>query len=259
MIATSAKEEESAIQFISDAKGAIPEKLITTKRAGRIAREVVADEKRQNIPVIPEPHILGADLRIGDFREKLTDIPPNSVSLICTDPPYNKNDIQLWKDLAIFAKRVLKPGGWLATYSGQSHLDQVISLLASELTYVWIIAQINTASAKNLIHHAHIYSCWKPILLFCKPPLSPITWANDLINGGGKDKNLHDWQQAISEAVYCIESFSTEGSLVVDPFVGSGTTAEAAKQTKRMFIGCDLDAANISNAIERLKQCKQEA
>jgi hypothetical protein len=45
-----------------------------------------------------------------------------------------------------------------------------------------------------------------------------------------------------------------EGDLVVDPFVGSGTTAVSAKRLNRRFVGCDEDEASTNTAIARLAQ-----
>ena len=50
----------------------------------------------------------------------------------------------------------------------------------------------------------------------------------------------------------CIEMFTFAGDVVLDPFLGSGTTAVAAKMTGRRYIGCDLSAEYCSIAEERL-------
>lgn len=50
-----------------------------------------------------------------------------------------------------------------------------------------------------------------------------------------------------------ILSWSNEGDLVLDPFMGSGTTAKMAKQTGRKFIGIEISAEYIEIASERLK------
>ena len=48
----------------------------------------------------------------------------------------------------------------------------------------------------------------------------------------------------------CIQLLTYEGDIVLDPFMGSGTTAVVAKKTKRNFIGFELseDYCNIANA-----------
>ena len=52
----------------------------------------------------------------------------------------------------------------------------------------------------------------------------------------------------------CILLFSWEGDLVLDPFMGGGTTAVAAKQTKRDFVGFEISKAYCQIAGERLTQ-----
>lgn len=50
------------------------------------------------------------------------------------------------------------------------------------------------------------------------------------------------------------EMFSLSDDLILDPFLGSGTTAVAAKQLGRKCIGIELEAKYLDIAIERLKQ-----
>jgi site-specific DNA-methyltransferase (adenine-specific) len=47
---------------------------------------------------------------------------------------------------------------------------------------------------------------------------------------------------------------SKEGDIVFDPFMGSGTTAVAAKQLGRKFLGCELSEKYVAIANERLRQ-----
>ena len=51
---------------------------------------------------------------------------------------------------------------------------------------------------------------------------------------------------------------STEGGLVLDAFVGSGTTALAAKHTKRNFLGFEIDPDYFKIASERLRGFNQK-
>jgi len=50
----------------------------------------------------------------------------------------------------------------------------------------------------------------------------------------------------------CIEMFTFLGDVVFDPFLGSGTTAVAAKQTGRIYIGCDISDEYCNIAEQRL-------
>ncbi len=52
----------------------------------------------------------------------------------------------------------------------------------------------------------------------------------------------------------CIESFSREGELVLDCYVGSGTSAVAAKMLKRRFVGVDISTKYLEDAKLRLEQ-----
>ncbi len=67
-----------------------------------------------------------------------------------------------------------------------------------------------------------------------------------------KDKNIHPATFPISLAKKIIELFSHEGELVIDPFVGSGTTLLAAQDLNRNAIGFDLQNSYIETCKERL-------
>jgi site-specific DNA-methyltransferase (adenine-specific) len=51
-----------------------------------------------------------------------------------------------------------------------------------------------------------------------------------------------------------IISWSNEGDVVLDPFMGSGTTGVAAKNTNRNFIGIELDETYFNIAKERIEK-----
>lgn len=51
-----------------------------------------------------------------------------------------------------------------------------------------------------------------------------------------------------------IELYTYEGDVVLDPFMGSGTTAVAALRTDRHYIGFDTDKAYVDRATERIEE-----
>jgi DNA modification methylase len=69
---------------------------------------------------------------------------------------------------------------------------------------------------------------------------------------GEKAPGDHPWQQTVGPFARLVEMAAKPGELVVDPFIGSGTTALACQATGRRFLGSDVDAGAVSLAIERL-------
>ena len=69
-----------------------------------------------------------------------------------------------------------------------------------------------------------------------------------------RDKTKHPATFPISLARRCIELFSHQGELVVDPFMGSGTTLVAARDVSRNAVGFDIHPDYIELTQERLKQ-----
>jgi len=67
-----------------------------------------------------------------------------------------------------------------------------------------------------------------------------------------RDKNLHPATFPISLAKKIISLFTHEGELVLDPFVGSGTTLVAAQDLNRNAIGFDLQEKYVELCVKRL-------
>ena len=55
-----------------------------------------------------------------------------------------------------------------------------------------------------------------------------------------------------------IESWSNEEDLVLDPFVGSGTTCKIAKMLNRNYIGIDISQEYINISNKRIKLIPQK-
>jgi len=69
-----------------------------------------------------------------------------------------------------------------------------------------------------------------------------------------KEDRIHSTQKPIKLIERLIIASTNEGMLVLDPFMGSGSTAVAAKKLKRDFIGFEIDKKYHKHSLERLKQ-----
>jgi len=74
---------------------------------------------------------------------------------------------------------------------------------------------------------------------------------------GGKDR-FHPTQKSLLLFEELVKKHSNEGDVVLDCFLGSGTTALAAHNTGRKFIGCELDEEYYKKMLNRLEKfCQQ--
>lgn len=64
--------------------------------------------------------------------------------------------------------------------------------------------------------------------------------------------NIHDSQKPISLMQILIENSTQEGEIVLEPFVGSGTTCIAAKRARRHYIGFEIDKEYYNLACKRI-------
>lgn len=69
-----------------------------------------------------------------------------------------------------------------------------------------------------------------------------------------RDKNIHPAVFPIDLPLRCIELFTHKGELVLDPFVGIGTTLIAAKKSERNAVGFDLKKEYVQFANKRVSQ-----
>lgn len=69
---------------------------------------------------------------------------------------------------------------------------------------------------------------------------------------GEDGKSLHNTQKPMDLLRRVILSSTKPGDIILDPFVGSGTTAAAAKELGRQFIGIDREEVYINAARERV-------
>jgi hypothetical protein len=146
----------------------------------------------------------------------------------------------------------LRPGGSLVVMSGQSYLPEVYQLLLSEpsLSYVWTMAYMTLGPATQLKARP-IGSNWKPLIWLVKGKYNGVT-VRDVFENPIPDKAHHVWGQGEVGMADIVERMTSLGDLVVDPFLGAGTTGVVAVRSKRRFIGFDVDEKALASARARI-------
>lgn len=181
------------------------------------------------------------------------EVEPGSVDLILTDPPYPREFLPAWGELGEFAAHALAPGGSLVAMSGHMFLDEVMKLVGAHLRYRWTLACM-TPGSNARIWPLKIYQGWKPVIWWTKSTAgtaAPQVWIEDRVVSR-PDKTFHTWGQDLGVFMHLILRFSGSRALVVDPFLGGGTTAVAAALYGRRFLGCDVDEACVRKTEARL-------
>ena len=184
----------------------------------------------------------------------------NSVDLIFTDPPYLHKYLHCYQWLAQEAKRVLKPQGFVLAMCGGLYLNQIFRFFDDAgLTFYWKYEMFMEG-----LELARVFPRGNPtisvqvrtksILAYSKGQALPPSSTVSMVKSGGRDKRFHEWGQGVTSARYCIAMFSRRGELVLDPFIGGGTTAIACEQIDRKWICGDLDPTALATTAKRLKE-----
>lgn len=67
-----------------------------------------------------------------------------------------------------------------------------------------------------------------------------------------KDGTFHPTQKPLSVLIDLLNTFTNEGDLILDPFMGSCSTAVAAHKLQRDFVGFELDKDEYDAGVKRL-------
>lgn len=201
----------------------------------------------------------GIVLLHGDCLEILPLFEPNSVDLVLTDPPYGIGE---------------------AAGKNKSR-----SCLAESKDYgveSWDNQPVNQGLIDICIDTGEHACIWGGNYYRMKPSSSWLVWdkengKNDFAdcelawtNYGravrmikhmwhgmlrkGNEQRHHPTQKPLDVILWAMKLCPNEPQTILDPFLGSGTTAVAAKQLGRKCIGIELEAKYLDIAIERLKQ-----
>ena len=222
----------------------------------KILSEAKAERKRYELSEkMPEDM---CRLFTADIRDGLKEIADNSIDFIITDPPYPREYIPLYGDLSQLASRVLKDGGSLIVMTGQSYMPEVISQLGRYMSYYWIMPYLTPGCGAPLLFQKRVNTFWKPVLWYVKGEYKG-DYIGDVLKSPQSDKRFHEWGQSLGGMIDIVERLTNPGDVILDPFLGGGTTGAAAVSKGRKFIGADIEQKNIEISQERIQEVYQSA
>jgi site-specific DNA-methyltransferase (adenine-specific) len=224
-----------------------------------------------------------------DCLEGLAEIPDKSVDLIVTDPPYflsmghagsketakNGNEQltsnRTFGDLAIAKpfyrqlfqeyRRVLKDSGHFYFFTDWRGYAFYFPIMNAELPVRNLIVwdkKSGPGSYYTFAHELIIFGTSAPKLLHKG---GTNVWRMPAFSSGAAKTNgekQHPTQKPWELIAKCIEDATEPGAVVLDTFMGSGTTAVAAIKTGRNFVGFELDEKYHAIAMKRIEEAKVE-
>ncbi len=178
--------------------------------------------------------------------EELAGIQPGSVKAVITDPPW-AGDWLLPKEqsqldaLGQLCKRVLADDGIAIFRYGSHYLHEFFPVMNQYLKYRWMMVELHDNTTMVVPLHGCFLPRHHPILIYSKTVTTLTGRICDVIEDGGKEKNLYMHQWSIGPVRYLVEKFTREGDLICDTCAGSGTVAQACHELHRRFAGCDIN------------------
>ena len=224
------------------------------------------------------------------FNKNCIDVMKNieteTIDLIVTDPPYKttkrgnsgntggmlktkmfmegkvfkENDIKPEEYMPEFF-RILKEDSHCYVMTNHVNLQNMINT-ATEVGFKFVKCLIWNKGNKIMGHY--YMSQFEYILFLRKPKGKKINncGTSDILsisNKKDKDengKNLHDTQKPVELMKILVENSSQKGDIVLDPFMGIGSTGIACIECERNFIGIELDSHYFEIAERRLEEAK---
>ena len=222
-----------------------------------------------------------------DFEAFLSGLPKESVDLILTDPPYaisrntgfqhiGKNSVERfavsmefgeWDQqeinlttLAHSAFGALRKGGTAIVFYDLWKITKLAEALSRagfvQLRLIeWM--KSNPVPLNSKINY--LTNAREVAVLAVKggKPTFNSVYDNGVYNFPiPRGKRLHPTQKPLRLFKELVQKHSLEGDLVVDPFLGSGTSAVAACESSRRFKGCDVSSEYASIAQKRVQDSK---
>ena len=198
----------------------------------------------------------------GDCLEVMKDIDGSLIDLIVTDPPYNAKNIgpnkriysegimQLpEKEYKKFCKSWFKEAFRL---SKNIVFTPGISNTHNYPQPYWILCWHKPSAV--CFNRLGGFNAWEPVFIYgkSKKRLGQDYIKYDSLNFNKGPEKYHPCPKNINLIKWLVRHFSNENDLILDPFIGSGTTAVACKLLDRNFIGIEINPDYVDIANKRL-------
>ena len=202
------------------------------------------------------------EIYCGDCLTYLKDLPDKSIDLILTDPPYG---INAEKGVGRFGSSKTDKhynDNWDIAPPHKEIFDDILRISKNAIIFG---GQFFT---DKLPVNGH-WIVWdkKGEIKFDNPfGDCELAWTNidkksvkkyTVIQQGFVSKErqrYHPTQKPVELFENILNDYSKEGDLVIDPFLGSGTTAVACRNLKRNYIGIEISEKYCEIARQRLRQ-----
>ena len=205
----------------------------------------------------------------GDCMQELKVLPSNSVDLVCTDPPYGDhtaygrsqrtiigNEHPLVGLIAIAdCYRIIRRNRCCFVFLDAKHLAFVDTFIRRYTDYklreylVWDKCSIGMGRGFRK-RHEMVLALEKGTPSYNSDSLANVLTCKRVSTEEHPHKKPIDLMKAL------ISHVTLPGHIVLDPFAGSGTTALAAKELGRKYIGIERDAQHFRTAQARISEAR---
>ena len=241
-----------------------------------IKKQEKAEQRAAKMATIKEAAVTDGNLVHGDCLEELEKLADGSVDCVVTDPPYGisyvsnfrtvesevvksvANDtiedaVMLWNNTCAILERKMKVDSHLYCFTSWKVYPYFVNIISKYFKVKnCLIWEKNNWSMGDLDgNYAEQYE----MVIFATKgnrKLNCNRESNVLMFDKVASLNLlHSCEKPVDLLSFLIEKSTDAGELVIDPFMGSGSTILAAKQTGRSYWGCELDTENYRIACGR--------
>ena len=210
-------------------------------------------------------------LHLGDCLELMPDIPDGSIDMILTDPPYGMDLTPQRKSGKFHGEKIKNDNNllWADEFFKQCFRltikNSVSMFYCSHHCISEFISSARLAGfdIKNLIvwdkGHFGMGGNWRPVhelILICTKGRF-VTHSNNLrtilpFKKIHHSKAFHPTEKPVEMLEHLISEPDYNPLIILDPFMGSGSTGVAAKNLNRDFIGIELDETYFNIAKDRI-------